>query len=90
MKETRLCVIREQRLATLLRMIESHTKLKSESGDGGLDSTRAAAQDWRIVQNYLSHRLAEISLPDSDGREMLLGSLWAKQPAVLVFLRHYG
>jgi hypothetical protein len=71
-------------------MINGQTKPKTDRGDGRLDSTRAAAQDWRIVQNSLSIRLAEISLPDSDGREMLLGSLWAKQPAVLVFLRHYG
>jgi hypothetical protein len=34
--------------------------------------------------------LAEIALPDADGREVRLGSLWAERPAVLVFLRHYG
>jgi hypothetical protein len=34
--------------------------------------------------------LAGISLPDADGREMRLGSLWADRPAVIVFLRHYG
>jgi len=34
--------------------------------------------------------LAPIVLPDADGREVRLGSLWEKQPAVLVFLRHYG
>lgn len=38
----------------------------------------------------LSQELAEISLPDSEGREVRLGSLWEKQPCVLVFLRHYG
>jgi hypothetical protein len=38
----------------------------------------------------LSSRLAEIVLPDADGREVRLGSLWAERPAVLVFLRHYG
>ncbi len=34
--------------------------------------------------------LAPISLPDPDGREVRLGSLWEAGPAVLVFLRHYG
>jgi len=34
--------------------------------------------------------LAPIVLPDADGREIRLGSLWEKQPAVVVFLRHYG
>ncbi len=35
-------------------------------------------------------RLAAIALPDPDGREVRLGSLWSEQPEVLVFLRHYG
>jgi hypothetical protein len=34
--------------------------------------------------------LAPIVLPDADGREVRLGSLWEKQPAAIVFLRHYG
>jgi len=34
--------------------------------------------------------LADIVLPDCDGRAVRLGSLWAGAPAVLVFLRHYG
>lgn len=38
----------------------------------------------------LSSRLAGIVLADGDGKETRLGSLWASQPAVLVFLRHYG
>jgi len=71
-------------------MIRDETKPKTESKGGRLDSMKAAAQDGRTVQNSLSIRLAGISLPDSDGREILLGTLWAKQPAVLVFLRHYG
>jgi hypothetical protein len=37
-----------------------------------------------------SSRLAMIVLPDADGREIRLGTIWAKQPAVIVFLRHYG
>ena len=34
--------------------------------------------------------LADITLPNSDGREVRLGSLWESGPAVVVFLRHYG
>jgi hypothetical protein len=37
-----------------------------------------------------SSRLANISLPDTDGKQLSLGSLWADRPAVIVFLRHYG
>jgi len=42
------------------------------------------------VDESLSSRLTMIVLPDADGRELRLGSLWATQPAVMVFLRHYG
>jgi len=38
----------------------------------------------------LNSRLTMITLPDSDGREIRLGSLWLGQAAVIVFLRHYG
>lgn len=38
----------------------------------------------------LSATLAPIVLPDSDGREVRLGSLWEERPAVVAFLRHYG
>jgi hypothetical protein len=34
--------------------------------------------------------LDDIVLPDQDGREVRLGSLWENGPAVLVWLRHYG
>jgi len=37
-----------------------------------------------------SSKLAEITLPDVDGKPIQLGSLWADRPAVVVFLRHYG
>jgi len=42
------------------------------------------------MESTLNSRLAMIQLPDTDGHEMRLGSLWLRQPAVLVFLRHYG
>ncbi len=38
----------------------------------------------------LSRALADIALPDADEREVRLGSLWESNPAVIVFLRHYG
>ena len=38
----------------------------------------------------LSATLAPIALPDPDGQEVRLGTLWEERPAVLVFLRHYG
>ena len=34
--------------------------------------------------------LAEIELPDDRGGSVVLGSLWAERPVVLVFLRHFG
>jgi hypothetical protein len=42
------------------------------------------------MEQMLSTELAEIALPDCDGKEIVLGSLWSSRPAVLVFLRHYG
>jgi hypothetical protein len=38
----------------------------------------------------LSQKLADIVLPDAFGKSIRLGSLWQNNPAVLVFLRHYG
>ena len=42
------------------------------------------------MPNSLSESLAPVTLPDADGREIRLGSLWENQSAVIVFLRHYG
>jgi hypothetical protein len=55
-----------------------------------LDTKKCVLQDWVIVEQSLSSKLADIVLPDPDGREVRLGSLWAASPAVIVFLRHYG
>jgi hypothetical protein len=38
----------------------------------------------------LSAKLCEIVLPDSDGNQVRLGSLWSSAPCVVAFLRHYG
>jgi len=42
------------------------------------------------MSSSLAAALAPVVLPDPDGREVRLGSLWAERPAVVVFLRHYG
>jgi hypothetical protein len=42
------------------------------------------------MQASLSARLAEITLPDTEGNRIQLGSLWSKSCAVVAFLRHYG
>jgi hypothetical protein len=42
------------------------------------------------VPSSLSQSLADITLPDSKGAAIRLGSLWETTPAVVVFLRHYG
>lgn len=34
--------------------------------------------------------LADVVLEDADGEDVRLGELWARRPAVVVFLRHYG
>jgi hypothetical protein len=44
----------------------------------------------RYMARSLSQGLAGIILPDADGCQVQFGSLWENQPAVLVFLRHYG
>jgi hypothetical protein len=43
-----------------------------------------------LMPETLSARLAGIVLPDADGKEFRLGTLWETQTAVVVFLRHYG
>lgn len=34
--------------------------------------------------------IEDVTLPDSFGNETRIGDLWAEQPVVLVWLRHYG
>ena len=43
-----------------------------------------------LMQGSLSAALSGIVLPDTEGRFVRLGSLWANGPAVIVFFRHYG
>ncbi len=42
------------------------------------------------MNGTLNNRLSMITLADADGKELRFGSLWIRQPAVVVFLRHYG
>jgi hypothetical protein len=37
-----------------------------------------------------TNALADIVLPDHDGREARIGDLWRDGPVALVWLRHYG
>jgi len=60
-----------------IRKLAPTTAIRESASEGQLEGT-------------LSGRLTMIVLPDADGREVRLGSLWAAQPAVVVFLRHYG
>jgi len=71
-------------------MMKDHGKTENEPESRTLDSAISPAQDWKTMGKSLSNRLAEIGLPDCDGKEIRLGSLWAGQAAVVVFLRHYG
>jgi hypothetical protein len=38
----------------------------------------------------VSANLANVVLPEAGGGNVRLGSLWEREPAVVVFLRHYG
>ncbi len=42
------------------------------------------------MHKTLSAKLSQVVLPDSEGQQIRLGSLWEKQPCVVAFLRHYG
>gem|GEM_PF-906399 len=46
--------------------------------------------DCEGMVESLSARLAQMVLPEAGGGAVRLGSLWEKNPAVVVFLRHYG
>jgi hypothetical protein len=36
------------------------------------------------------HPLEDLTALDIEGTSVRLGTLWAKKPAVLVFVRHFG
>ncbi len=62
---------------------------QASAGFGGLASA-APSWDTLFMNGTVAAALADISLPDTDGKMTRLGSLWAEGPAVVVFLRHYG
>lgn len=44
----------------------------------------------RTTSPRRAEALVDLALPDHDGRVVRLGDLWRDQPAVIVWLRHYG
>jgi prostamide/prostaglandin F2alpha synthase len=50
--------------------------------------TSKSRQETRVPAD--AGGLAAVTVRDLEGREVRLGELWEDQPAVLVFLRHYG
>ncbi len=50
----------------------------------------AASQRQQTHAPARADALADIVLPDHEGNAVRLGELWREQPAVLVWLRHYG
>jgi hypothetical protein len=78
--------------------IPTRNKRLSEARYAGHKHTRVndielrafVAKNAQAMKESLSSKLRDVALPDCDGRETRLGSLWAAAPAVLVFLRHYG
>ena len=49
-----------------------------------------AIERQRTAPPRRADELADIELPDHEGRMARLGDLWRDQPAVLAWLRHYG
>jgi hypothetical protein len=44
----------------------------------------------RTDQPSDARELADLRLIDLEGQEVRLGDTWSENPAVVVFLRHYG
>lgn len=49
-----------------------------------------AKQRQRTHPPASAQALADIVLPDHNGKDVRLGDLWSERPAALVWLRHYG
>ena len=45
--------------------------------------------DLAMAESF-SAKLANIVLPEAGVADVRLGSLWERNPGVIVFLRHYG
>ena len=63
----------------------SHARVRRMSPFLGASRGR---QDARPPED--ASGLADLVVQDLDGSDVRLGSLWEDQPAVLVWLRHYG
>ena len=60
-------------------------------GDAARTSTCVTLAAYTgLMAGPFAESLAPIVLPDADGCQTRLGALWERQPAVVVFLRHYG
>ena len=55
-----------------------------------LGSPAASPRARDLERRDLSHTLAPVRALGIDGEEVRLGTLWEDQPAMLVFLRHFG
>ena len=49
-----------------------------------------AKERQRVRPPSDARELAAVELVDLDGRPRRLGDAWSENPAVVVFLRHYG
>lgn len=60
--------------------------------NAAVSSSEIEAQEGKIrrMESTLGATLSEVSLADTEGHRVRLGSLWADSPAIIVFLRHYG
>jgi hypothetical protein len=55
-----------------------------------LTSPQPALENDGLMSDSYSSKLSSLTLPDVDGKPVHLGSLWAANPVVVVFLRHWG
>jgi hypothetical protein len=56
-----------------------------------IQSTEIQSTEYnQQMADTISTKLANIVLAEAGGGEVRLGSLWEKDPAAIVFLRHYG
>jgi hypothetical protein len=71
------------------QQIAGSTPAVAEHSFGDLLRKAGLVRNGAMVDS-ISAALAPITLPDSEGSEVRLGSLWENGQAVVVFLRHYG
>ena len=57
--------------------------------EGASDPPRSLRREGAIVP-FDTAQFADHVVVDPDGDEQRLGDLWAEQPQVILFLRHFG